>query len=338
MGTLRMDTERPTAASAAPASGIVWLYRFLEDGNAVELPCEQADAALADPIGWTWIHVGLADMRARSWIAQAPISDVARELLTGSDEHLQLDVLGSEIVGVLPDLHQEFSRAGDDMVRLRFVMSERMLITARRAPAHALERTRRSMQTGRRYRAPIAFLDDVIDQFADAVDRRSESIGNALDDVEGGLLRDELGDERLTLGRLRLQLVRMHRQLGQLSALFHRIEPRLAAENKKVARAIHALAQKLDSIDHEVRAQYERARLLVDEVTGKMADITNRRLFTLSMLTACLLPPTLVTGVFGMNTKDLPFQSSDGGTWWALAIAGASALASYWLLRRLRAF
>ncbi len=333
-----MDTERSIAASAAPASGIIWVYRFLDDGNAVALPGEQADAALADPTGWTWVHVGLADVRARNWIAQAPISEAARDLLTGSDEHLQLDVLGNEIVGVLPDLHQEFARAGDDMVRLRFVMSERMLITSRRAPVHALELTRRSMQSGRRYRAPMAFLDGVIDQFADAINRRGETIGNTLDDIENGLLRGELGDERLTLGRLRLQLVRMHRQLGQLSALFHRIEPRLAAENRKVARAIHALAQKLDSIDHDVRAQYERARLLLDEVAGKMADITNRRLFTLSVLTACLLPPTLVTGFFGMNTKDLPFQSTDGGTWWALAIAGISALVSYWLLRRLRAF
>jgi zinc transporter len=68
-----------------------------------------------------------------------------------------------------------------------------------------------------------------------------------------------------------------------------------------------------------------------------MAATTNRRLFTLSILTACLLPPTLVTGVFGMNTKDLPFQDVDGGTWCALAIAASAAAAVFWLLRRLRA-
>ena len=53
-----------------------------------------------------------------------------------------------------------------------------------------------------------------------------------------------------------------------------------------MARAIRALAQKLDAIDHDVGAQYERAQLLLDEVAGKMAAITNRRLFTLSILTA----------------------------------------------------
>ena len=64
-------------------------------------------------------------------------------------------------------------------------------------------------------------------------------------------------------------------------------------------------------------------------MAGQDGALTNRRLFTLSILTACLLPPTLVTGFFGMNTKDLPFQNSDGGTWYALLVViTAGALTS----------
>ena len=46
-----------------------------------------------------------------------------------------------------------------------------------------------------------------------------------------------------------------------------------------------------------------------------MTEVTNRRLFTLSILTSGLLPPTLVTGFFGMNTRDLPFLNTADGTW-----------------------
>jgi zinc transporter len=100
---------------------------------------------------------------------------------------------------------------------------------------------------------------------------------------------------------------------------------------------MRALPQKL-AIDHEVGSLQERARRLLDEVAAKMAETTNRRLFTLSVLTACLLPPTLVTGFFGMNTKDLPWQNTDGGTWMALAVAMIASALSYWALRRMRAF
>lgn len=327
-------------ADAAPATGIVWAYQFAPDGSARPLSAGEVDAALgAHEPGWVWIHLALADARCRAWIAQhAPISDSARELLGGADQHVRLDVLGHEIVGVVPDLHQELAHATDSLVRLRFVLSERMLITARQRPVHSIETTRRSVESGKRFPNAVSFLDSVIDQFADAVARMAERLGDELDHAEDKVLDEEPADERVRIGRVRIQAVRVHRQLGQLRGLFHRVEARVAAENVAVGRAVRRLAQKLDAIDHEVGSLHERARLLLDELDAKVAAIANRRLFTLSILTACLLPPTLVTGFFGMNTKDLPFQATDGGTWFALALAFLSGLACYWALRRMRAF
>jgi zinc transporter len=97
--------------------------------------------------------------------------------------------------------------------------------------------------------------------------------------------------------------------------MFHRLEPRLARDHAPMAAVIDILAQKLDAIDGEDTSLHERARLLLDEVAAKMTEVANRRLFTLSILTVGLLLPTLVTGFFGMNTRDLPFLNTAGGTW-----------------------
>lgn len=330
----------PEIADAVPSTGIVWAYRFRPDGTAEALPNAQADAALAEPgTGWIWIHLGLADTRCRAWIAQlAPVSELAREVLAGPEQHVRLDILGHEIVGVIPDLHQEFDTPSDDLVRLRFVLTERMLITARQRPVQSVERTRRALDSGKRFPTAASFLDAVIDEFADAVSRMAERLGAELDAIEDHVMHDEPADERHRIGRVRLQAVRVHRQLAQLRSVFHRLEPRIAAHNAAVALVIRTLAQKLDAIDHDAHALHERARLLLDELDSRMMAVTNRRLFTLSILTAFLMPPTLVTGFFGMNTKDLPFQNVDGGTWWALAVAFSAAVGCYWLLRRLRAF
>jgi zinc transporter len=239
---------------------------------------------------------------------------------------------------VVPDLHQEFAQLGENLVRLRFVMTERMLITARQRPAHSIESNRRAIESGKRFPTAISFLDSVIDQFADEIARMAETLGDELDRAEDHVLHQEPDDERQRIGRVRLQAVRVHRQLAQLRGMFHRLEPRLAAHDTQAAGAIRGLAQKLDAIDHEVGSLHERARLLLDELDAKMTTVTNRRLFTLSILTACLLPPTLVTGFFGMNTKDIPFQDTDGGTWMAALVALAAGLTCYWALRRLRAF
>jgi zinc transporter len=216
-------------------------------------------------------------------------------------------------------------------------MTDRMLITARQQPVHSVEVNRRAIESGKRFPTAVSFLDAVIDQFADAIGRMAERLGNELDSVEENVMQEEPADEQRRIGRVRLQAVRVHRQLAQLKTMFARLEPRLAAHSPHVAEAIGALAQKLDSIDHEVGSLYERARLLLDEAAAKVSALTNKRLFTLSILTACLLPPTLVTGFFGMNTKDMPFENTDGGTWLALAVAFAAGAVTFWALRRLRA-
>lgn len=327
-------------ADVAPATGIIWAYRFAPDGNATLIPNDTVADALATPdAGWIWVHLGLADTRCRMWIAQAaPVSDLARELLAGPEQHLRLDSLGHEIVGVLPDLQQEFARPGDELVRLRFAMNARLLVTARQRPVHSVELIRRAIDAGKRFPAPVALLDALIDQFADAIARLSEKLGGELDSIEDHVMHEEPADERHRIGRIRLQSIRVHRQLSQLKGLFQRIEPRVSADDAATGEAIRALAQKLEAIDHEMASLHERARLLLDEMAARMTDVANRRLFTLSILTACLLPPTLVTGFFGMNTDDLPFQHTHGGTWLALLVALASASVSYWALRRMRAF
>ena len=150
------------------------------------------------------------------------------------------------------------------------------------------------------------------------------------------MLHDEIDDERMRLGRVRLQAIRTRRQLSQMRALFHRVEMREDVEFEALS-AMRKLAQKFDALDYEFSALYERARLLQDEIAGRMTAITNRRLFTLSVLTACMLPSTLVTGFFGMNTKDMPFQDGGGGTWYALLLVIAAGALTWWLLRRTKA-
>lgn len=323
---------------AASDIGIISAYRFADDGTASPLDIGNLDTELADRRGWLWLHCSLANRHCREWLAvHAPLSEVARETLLDSDEHIRLDIFDEEIAGVLPDLHQEFMQEGDDPVRMHFAISARLMITARRRPLRAIELTRRAIEMGRRFPTPVSLFDAIADQFADVIGRYSAGLGDELDVVENHVLHDEIDDQRMRLGRVRLQAIRTRRQLSQIRALFHRVEMREDIEAEALLAAMRRLAQKFDALDYEFSAIYERARLLQDEIAGRMTAITNRRLFTLSILTACLLPSTLVTGFFGMNTKDMPFQTGDGGTWYALMLVIAAGALTWWLLKRTRA-
>ena len=249
--------------------GIISAYRFAADGAGTKFDAANLDAEMADRSGWLWLHFSLANRRCHDWLAtQAPLSDVARETLLDPDEHIRLDIFGDEIAGVLPDLHQEFMQEGDDLVRVHFAISQRLMITARRKPLRAIELTRRAIDMGRKFPTPVSLFDAIADQFADVISRYSASLGDELDTVENHVLHDEINDERMRLGRVRLQAIRTRRQLSQIRALFHRVEMREDVEAEALLTAMRKLAQKFDALDYEYSALYERARLLQDEIAA----------------------------------------------------------------------
>ncbi|HEY5081085.1 MAG TPA: CorA family divalent cation transporter [Bauldia sp.] len=94
------------------------------------------------------------------------------------------------------------------------------------------------------------------------------------------------------------------------------------------------LVQRLDALDQEVLSVQERARLLQEEIGARLSEETNRSLSALAIVTALFLPPTLVTGIFGMNTTALPFSDSRYGLLWAIGLGVVAAGLAYWLLRR----
>lgn len=319
-------------------SGIVRAYLFSSDGSANALTTDDLPIQPDAPGSWTWLHLSLADRRGQDFIeGMTWLSPGARATLLDADEHVRLDIVNNELVGILADLRQEFSHEGEDLVRLHLVMNDRMLITARRKPVHSVELTHRALEQGRKFPTPISFLNAIVDQFIETIERWVERLADELDLVEQALAHGEIRAERRNIGHIRLTAIGVRRQLMQLRSLFHRVEQRMEHEATPIAPAVRSLAQKFDSLDHEIASLYERARLLQEEIAARTAETTNRRLYTLSILTACLLPPTLVTGFFGMNTKDLPLQNTDSGSWYAFGIAALSGLLAFWIVRRLRA-
>jgi zinc transporter len=81
----------------------------------------------------------------------------------------------------------------------------------------------------------------------------------------------------------------------------------------------------------------ERARLLQEEIASNMNEATNRNLFVLSIATTTLLPITLITGIFGMNVRGLPFAEHPHGFYLVMLGIAATVVLALWLLRRVGA-
>jgi zinc transporter len=328
--------DDPMPNAAVPIPGLVWAFRIHSDGSSEPLPIDRP--IVFAPDGLLWLHFNLADARALHWLTAADlkIPVQARALLLSKDTYQQLHTTDGSVYGVISDLLRDIAESTDETGYLRFVMTERLLVSGRHHALCAVDATRRALEEGHRIESAAALLETIVEKVADTMDRIADRIATSLDEIEEQVLSDDVADLRQGLGRLRRTCVRLHRQLSGLRIVFHRLEQK-HVHDLKPALQLRAgkLAQRLDGLDHTVVEMRERSRLLQEELHLKIEEQGNNSLRVLSILTAILMPPTLVTGIFGMNTKGLPFTELDTAFLWASALMLLSSFAAYLIMKRI---
>ncbi|UGY22316.1 transporter [Bradyrhizobium septentrionale] len=315
--------------------GLVWAFRLHHDGRAEALPIDKPIEPSHD--GRLWLHFNLSDVRTRAWLANMHIPQLARDLLLSNDEFQQIHTIDNCVYGVFSDLVRSIDAPTEETDFLRFAMTERLLISGRHQALCAVDATRRVLESGYRVESVAALLEKIIHEVADTMDRIADKVGTEIDAIEDRVVAGETNSEmRGTLGRMRRTCVRLHRQLAGLRVLFHRLELK-SMDNLSPALRLQAgkLAQRLDGLDHDIVELRERSRLLEEELRFKLEEESNKHLHALSVVTMLLLPPTLVTGIFGMNTKGLPLTDVDSGFLVAAGLLIGSAVLAYLLMRRL---
>jgi len=87
--------------------------------------------------------------------------------------------------------------------------------------------------------------------------------------------------------------------------------------------ALQSAIEHLSSTADDLETLQVRTRLIQDEIAARLAENTNRNLYVLSVVSAVLLPMTLISGIYGMNLGGLPGVDTTWGFWVGLAeIAG----------------
>lgn len=332
-----MDSALRVDALRSGTPGLLWAYRLGEGGA----PERVADADTVDIHesrgGWLWVHIDLIDNRVHGWLHTGPaIAVEALNVFFAADHDQRIEVGRNCIYGALADIALESDRVAEHTGLLRFVLTDGLLLSGRRHPLRSVEAVHREIDEGRRVPGPSALIEAIIAQIADGFDTMEDQLTAALDRVEDAVLVGNFADDGRLLGKVRRAAVRAHRQVAGLRSLIHRLERH---GPDRLGAALHdcsgRLAQRLDDVDHEMAATQARARLLQDEVTAGMTATTNRHLYALSIITALFLPPALITGIFGMNTKNLPLGDIETGSWWALGLCLLSAAAVYVVMKRL---
>jgi zinc transporter len=316
--------------------GLICGFQVQASGATREVTAEGIVEALAQRGVVNWLHFNLTDARARRWLLEATFLPAAlREVLLEHDDNRRIEPTDDGLLMVVSDFTYEDESDPSEVAPLWCYAGSNLLLTARVHALKSADELRLQMRSGVAATSGIDLAAQLLDIRSARVKRLASEMVAQLDEVEDEILAGNIKEQRQQLGRARRLCARLRRQFApersDLSRLVHRQSVQLPAQDRAV---LESCAETLGFAIEEIAEIYERAKLLQEELASRLAENTGRNLYVLSILTAVLLPMTLVTGIFGMNVAGLPGLSGPESFWWVMiliiASGGATLAVLFW--------
>jgi zinc transporter len=318
--------------------GLVWAYRFHpETGQCERISNDAPVGALMTGGGWLWLHLALSDARTPALIERiCDLPPEALSTLASRDTQASISTDQAMVHGTLVDFERTFDEMTKTIGWLHFAVTDRVLVTTRLHPLRSIDRVKAAIEKNPRCRRPIDLFEMMVIEFQRTMIGLVLELTEELNQIEDEVYGEAGHNSQPRLAPLRRTAVRLHRHLRTLLALLRRAG---ASDDDEVPDGFidvaERLTDRLETVDRDVFALQERARLLHEEIDSKLSSETNRHLYILSLMTAFLLPPTLVTGFFGMNTSDLPLSGGLHGTLMAGGFIMLSMAFAWTILKRI---
>lgn len=218
-------------------------------------------------------------------------------------------------------------------------LTSRMLITIRSGPVPATEELADRLARGHRFPSPGPdwLLHTLLDSLVDAYSPHMERWETEVDRLDKEALRDPKG---AVLGRIlaiRKHMVKLRSMAaGQCEILRELsrgrdglLHPACRPYFKDVHDHLVALLEAADSLRDGVS-------IAVDIYLNSVNNRLNQIMKVLTIMSAIMLPLTLVTGVFGMNFLIMPGLHHPAGFWWTMFGMVALAVIMLLVFRRAR--
>ncbi|MGD9914884.1 MAG: CorA family divalent cation transporter [Rhizobiaceae bacterium] len=267
---------------------------------------------------WSWRNYSLADARGRRSIENGGLlPDPVREGLLAPDDALHIDYDEGWLHGAIGDAHHKHYSEAAEIGHFRFAFCDTALVSARRHPLQSVDDVRRLVEQRKKaFRTPADLVETIIALSFERFGSDLGAVGKELDSIEDSIVGDTWHRERERLTAARRKLVFIHRQIAAASSLFRHLEHIQRSDlPDEIGDMITRLSHRAIALQHDSDQAQSRARLLQDELMAKLSAESNRLLYLLSVLTAVLLPMTIISGLFGMNVGGLPFLQEKFGFW-----------------------
>jgi zinc transporter len=285
-----------------------------------------------------WMHLDRAEAEAKRWLRQDSGLDplIVRTLLAEDVRPRELRI-GEGLLVTLRGVNLNPGADPEDMVAVRIWLEPTRIVTVRHRRLMAVSDLREQLAAGRGPTCSGGFLVMLSDRMIERMGPVIDDLIDEVDRLEDAVVMAHRAALRADLARVRREAISLRRYLAPQREVMARLAMEqvscLAPDHKGLLREI---SDRTTRFVEDLDAARERAQVVQDELNSLISDQMNRTMYLLTVVAAVLLPPSLVTGLLGINVGGVPGTESPQGFLVVIVLIGLLAAVEVVILRRLK--
>ena len=258
--------------------------------------------------GILWLHLDRTGSAAQDWLNEkSGIDPVICQTMLQEEVRPRALTMGEAMLVILRGVNLNPGANPEDMVGVRIWLERDRIVTLRYRRLMAVNDIREDLAAGTGPRGPGEFLHLLADRLINRMGPVIGELDDRVDLLEDEVLTAQSTELRTKLGGIRREAIALRRYLAPQRDVMSRLhleqvtwlEPAQKAHLREIADRTLRYVEDLDSAR-------ERAAVIQDELNSRLTDQMNKTMYLLTIVAAVLLPPGLITGLFGINVGGMP--------------------------------
>ncbi len=313
------------------------IHALLLDGKGGARTLDWAGVKAWTPAdGALWMNLDYAGAAAVEWLGSASgVDAVFAEALTDPDPRPRAVAHGDALLLIIRGINNNAGAAPEDMISIRAWVEPTRIVTLRHRVSSSVKTLVESLEGGQGPTSAAELMVALVDQIIDHVVARIDVLGDAVAALEERVLDDEPGDVRAALADQRRRAIALRRFLApQRDALAKLSAANVTWLDKEQRARIAEVADHLVRTVEELDAARDRAAVTQEELSSRIAEGANKRLYVLSIFTSVFLPLGFVCSLLGVNIGGIPFTHDNWAFWALCGLFAVGVAVQLWLFKR----
>ncbi len=286
--------------------------------------------------GALWVHLNFTDETAQHWLLEeSGLEPLVAEALIADETRPRCADVADGLLLSLRGVNSNPGADPEDMVSIRLFATDSQIISTRRRRLLSIRDLVDALQRGEGPRNTGELVAMLADRLVERMSEVISELEERIDELEESLLEGAGQELRGTILELRREVIKLRRYLAPQREALHRLQGDKAAwlgehDRLLVREAFDKLTRHVEDLD----SARDRAGVAYEELSSRLAEQMNSRMYVLSLIAGLFLPLGFLTGLLGINVGGIPLADSPWGFFEVVAFLCVLALAQILVFRR----